>query len=292
MAASIINANIKFIRKQKSMTQQSFADLIGIKRSSLGAYEEGRAKPNYETIQTIARKFNISIDKLLTQDLAKIADESVFGTGATPIHTHSSRSSNPTVDIEGKKLRVLSITVDENDNENIELVAEKARAGYLDGYADPEYIEKLSKFRLPFLPQGTYRAFEIKGDSMLPLQPGSVVVGEYVDDWLNVKNNETYIVVFHRIKKLTGENKIWLRATGSTLVSQFIDSFVVLYIAFVLGPQQWGIGLFLAVGCVNYSYKFMMAVVLTPVIYLAHHLIDNYLGVELARKMKMEAIEK
>lgn len=195
MAASIINANIKFIRKQKSMTQQSFADLIGIKRSSLGAYEEGRAKPNYETIQTIARKFNISIDKLLTQDLAKIADESVFGSGATPVYTHTSGSSNPTVDIEGKKLRVLSITVDENDNENIELVAEKARAGYLDGYADPEYIEKLSKFRLPFLPQGTYRAFEIKGDSMLPLQPGSVVVGEYVDDWMNVKNNETYIVV-------------------------------------------------------------------------------------------------
>ncbi len=196
MAASIINANIKFIRKQKSMTQQSFADLIGIKRSSLGAYEEGRAKPNYETIQTIARQFNISIDKLLTQDLAKIADESVFGTSAhsAPPSTASNNTAGST-DIEGKKLRVLSITVDENDNENIELVAEKARAGYLDGYADPEYIEKLSKFRLPFLPQGTYRAFEIKGDSMLPLQPGSVVVGEYVADWTDVKDNETYIVV-------------------------------------------------------------------------------------------------
>lgn len=195
MAVSIINANIKFIRKQKSMTQQSFADLIGIKRSSLGAYEEGRAKPNYETIQTIARQFNISIDKLLTQDLAKIADESVFGTSSRTAPTTASSNAATSSDIEGKKLRVLSITVDDNDNENIELVAEKARAGYLEGYADPEYIEKLSKFRLPFLPQGTYRAFEIKGDSMLPLQPGSVVVGEYVDDWTNVKDNDTYIVV-------------------------------------------------------------------------------------------------
>lgn len=198
MAANIINANIKFIRKQKSMTQQSFADLIGIKRSSLGAYEEGRAKPNYETIQTIARKFNISIDRLLTQDLAKIADESVFGNSrVTTVGSYANQhlGSPAPLDIEGKKLRVLSITVDENDNENIELVPDKARAGYLEGYADPQYIEKLPKFRLPFLPQGTYRAFEIKGDSMLPLQPGSVVVGEYVADWLDVKNNETYIVV-------------------------------------------------------------------------------------------------
>ncbi|MEZ4884639.1 MAG: queuosine precursor transporter [Chitinophagales bacterium] len=99
------------------------------------------------------------------------------------------------------------------------------------------------------------------------------------------------VMIFHRIKKITGENKIWLRATGSTLVSQFIDSFVVLYIAFVLGPQQWSIGLFLAVGCVNYSYKFLMAIVLTPVIYFGHYLIEGYLGTELAHKMKMAAIE-
>ncbi|MFK7906551.1 MAG: XRE family transcriptional regulator [Chitinophagales bacterium] len=213
MAANIINANIKFIRKQKSMTQQSFADLIGIKRSSLGAYEEGRAKPNYETIQTIARKFHISIDKLLTQDLAKIADESVFGVEyQRPASIN--RSNHQKLDIEGKKLRVLSITVDANDNENIELVPEKARAGYLEGYSDPQYIEQLPKFRLPFLPQGTYRAFEIKGDSMLPLQPGSVVVGEYVADWMDVKNNETYIVVsqnegivYKRVLNNIDENK-------------------------------------------------------------------------------------
>jgi len=110
---------------------------------------------------------------------------------------------------------------------------------------------------------------------------GSVIaflVGQIVD-----------VFVFHRIKRLTGENKIWLRATGSTLISQFIDSFVVLYIAFVLGPQQWSMGLFLAVGTVNYVYKFLMALVLTPVIYLAHYLIDGYLGEGLAREMKEEA---
>ena len=98
------------------------------------------------------------------------------------------------------------------------------------------------------------------------------------------------VMVFHRIKKMTGEGKVWLRATGSTLVSQFIDSFVVLFIAFYIGAN-WSLGLVLAIGTVNYIYKFFMAVVLTPVIYGAHALIDNYLGAELAERMKLEAAE-
>ena len=97
------------------------------------------------------------------------------------------------------------------------------------------------------------------------------------------------VLVFHRIKKMTGEKYIWLRATGSTLISQFIDSFVVLYIAFVIGPQHWEIGLFLAVGTVNYVYKFIMAILLTPGIYAAHFVIDKYLGHEKAKALKLEA---
>jgi uncharacterized integral membrane protein (TIGR00697 family) len=82
---------------------------------------------------------------------------------------------------------------------------------------------------------------------------------------------------------------VWLRATGSTLVSQFIDSFVVLYIAFVIGPQQWPLPQFLAVGSVNYAYKFVVAVALTPVIYAAHFLIDRYLGPADAARLKEQA---
>jgi uncharacterized integral membrane protein (TIGR00697 family) len=99
----------------------------------------------------------------------------------------------------------------------------------------------------------------------------------------------TDVLVFQRIKKATGDKYIWLRATGSTLISQFIDSFVVLYIAFVLGPANWEISLFLAVGTVNYIYKFIMAIALTPMIYLAHNLIDKYLGQEKADELKREA---
>jgi hypothetical protein len=111
---------------------------------------------------------------------------------------------------------------------------------------------------------------------------GSLVaflVGQFLD-----------VTVFQQIKRITGEGKIWLRATGSTLVSQFIDSFVVLIIAFKLGAD-WSWALVIAVGLNNYFYKFVVAVLLTPVIYLAHFIIDRYLGEELADKMKREAGE-
>jgi uncharacterized integral membrane protein (TIGR00697 family) len=110
---------------------------------------------------------------------------------------------------------------------------------------------------------------------------GSIVafaVGQIVD-----------VLVFHRIKKATGEKKIWLRATGSTLISQLIDSYIVLMIAFYWGAD-WNIQKVLAIGTVNYIYKFTMAIALTPVIYLVHNIIDKYLGESLADKMKRSAM--
>lgn len=107
---------------------------------------------------------------------------------------------------------------------------------------------------------------------------GSIVaflIGQLVD-----------IAVFRKIRAVTGEKLIWLRATGSTAVSQFIDSFVVLYIAFVLGPQQWPIPQFLAVGMVNYSYKMLAAIALIPLLYLARRLIKGYLGAAEADRLK------
>ena len=98
------------------------------------------------------------------------------------------------------------------------------------------------------------------------------------------------VTVYHRIRRITGESKIWLRATGSTLISQFVDSYIVLYVAFVIGPQNWSIDQLLAVGTLNYSYKFLAAILMTPVIYLAHYLIDGYLG-EDAPRLKAAATE-
>ena len=111
---------------------------------------------------------------------------------------------------------------------------------------------------------------------------GSLVaflIGQLVDAW-----------VFHSVRKGMGENKIWLRATLSTLVSQFIDSFVVLYIAFVVGPQKWPMDLFLAIGTVNYGYKVLMAILLIPMLYVARYFIDKYLGEKLSARLKKEAV--
>jgi uncharacterized integral membrane protein (TIGR00697 family) len=107
---------------------------------------------------------------------------------------------------------------------------------------------------------------------------GSVVaflIGQLVD-----------ITVFRRIRGLTGEKLVWLRATGSTAVSQFIDSFVVLYIAFVLGPQKWPVPQFLAVGIVNYGYKMLAAIALIPLLYVARRIIKGYLGKDETERLK------
>ena len=97
------------------------------------------------------------------------------------------------------------------------------------------------------------------------------------------------VAIFHRIRRATGERWVWLRATGSTAISQLIDSFVVLYIAFVLGPQQWPLNLFLAVCTVNYGYKMLMAVLLIPLLYLGRRLMHAYLGPETASRLRASA---
>jgi transcriptional regulator with XRE-family HTH domain len=200
---SLINSNIRYLRKQKGLTQDAFANEIGVTRSVIGAYEEGRAEPKIKTMQVMADYFGISMDQLIGVDLAESAASHIRG------------SDNEKPDLSGKRLRVLSITVDAHDRENIELVRQKAAAGYLNGYADPEYIEELPRFQLPNLPQGTYRAFEITGDSMLPLMPGTIVVGEYIENWEVLKDGHCYVlvtategVVYKRVYNKLDEGKV------------------------------------------------------------------------------------
>ena len=97
------------------------------------------------------------------------------------------------------------------------------------------------------------------------------------------------VAIFQRIRRATGERYVWLRATGSTAVSQLVDSFIVLYIAFVLGPQHWPIPLFLAVGTVNYLYKMSMAIALIPLLYAGRRLIRAYLGATTADTLRAAA---
>lgn len=94
------------------------------------------------------------------------------------------------------------------------------------------------------------------------------------------------VLIFHKIKRITGDRALWLRATGSTLISQFIDSFVVIFIAFYLNPQyNWSWQMVAAIGLVNYTYKFVVAILMTPILYVVHSMINGYLGKDLSQRM-------
>ncbi|QMU28484.1 XRE family transcriptional regulator [Adhaeribacter radiodurans] len=202
----MINTNLKFLRKQTGLTQSQLAEKLNIKRSLIGAYEEGRAEPKLSTLVNISKLFNISLDILITKDLPSSSTES------SSMAVQRSSKGN---------LRVLAITVDREDKENIELVPQRASAGYLNGYADPEFIEELPRFRLPMLStQGTHRAFEIAGDSMLPIASGAVIIGRFIEDWSTIKDGTPCIivsqkegVVFKRIfNKLKNEAVLYLHS--------------------------------------------------------------------------------
>lgn len=170
---SLIAENIKFLRKRAGFTQEQFANEVGIKRSVVGAYEEARAEPRLQTLINIAKVLNVVADDLIAKDLTK------------------GKEGQPR-----EKIKVLSITVDSDENENVELIPQKAAAGYLNGYSDPEYLSDLPRFHLPMLPKNaTYRAFEINGDSMLPIPSGSIVIGKYVESLTDIKNGKTYVLL-------------------------------------------------------------------------------------------------
>ncbi len=179
---SLVSSNIKFLRKASHLTQEQLAEKIGIKRSLLGAYEEGRADPRLNNLVIFAKLFNVSVDLLISKDISKI--------DLNELHQTSTDNG---------KLKILSITVDDQNNEHIEMVPQKAAAGYLNGYSDPEYLEELPKFKMPNLPTGhTYRAFEISGDSMQPLEPGTIIIGQYIEHVDGIKNGKTYVLLTKR----------------------------------------------------------------------------------------------
>ncbi|GAB5563562.1 MAG: hypothetical protein Wins2KO_06250 [Winogradskyella sp.] len=170
-----IQANIKHLRALRKLSQERFADDLGWSRSMVGSYEEGRSEPPIERLIELSNYLNIPIDILVRNDLRKAKDTSFIEVG--------------------NKRVLFPVTVNEDNEDLIEIIPAKASAGYLSGYDDPEYIEQLQKIKLPFLPTGTHRAFPIKGDSMLPVKDGSFVVAKFVEDINDIKNGRTYIVL-------------------------------------------------------------------------------------------------
>lgn len=177
--------NIKMLRKRKGRTQDEVAFAMNMKRSTLSGYENGVAQPGLNVLMQFSEYYDISLDMLVKANLSLLSDEQLSQLNATKDSF-----------IAGSELRVLATTVDEENEENIELVSEKAKAGYVAGYADPDYIKVLPTFKLPFLSkQKKYRTFQISGDSMLPIPDGSYVTCEYVQDWNHIRNHHAYVIL-------------------------------------------------------------------------------------------------
>jgi transcriptional regulator with XRE-family HTH domain len=189
---SFAGKNLRYLRKSRGWTQEEFAIKLNIKRSLIGAYEEERAEPKLEALEMICDIFNLSLDELFLQDLG--AEK---GLGYLD---------------QRRKLKLSS------DAAIVQFVPVRAAAGYMAGYADPDFIDELNTFTLPMLAPGQYRAFEIVGDSMLPTPSGSVIVGEKVERLDDLKNNSSYVVlsrndgiVYKRIAKNNeAKNKLTL----------------------------------------------------------------------------------
>ncbi len=167
--------NLKYLRKKHNLSQQQLAEVLDIARTTLGDYERAHTEPSLDTLIRIADYFKADLDQLLRGKMH---------------HQEYEIVSSP-------EMKVLAISVDQANRQNIEVVGVKARAGYLQSYQDPEYIRDLPKMYFPQIPEGTYRAFEIEGDSMLPMMPGSLVVCSYVEELEEMKNDRTYVIATH-----------------------------------------------------------------------------------------------
>lgn len=172
---SVFSDNIRFLRGKKDLSQNAFAEQLGISRDRYSKYESGRSEPPYNILIQISKYFHVSIDLLLTVDVRKYPLEGMLKLPDNRI--------------------VLPVLIDDEGDGYIEIVPQKASMGYLKGYMDPGYMESLQRMKLPFLQHGKYRGFLADGDSMPPFADGSYVIGEYVENISDLKTDKGYIFV-------------------------------------------------------------------------------------------------
>jgi transcriptional regulator with XRE-family HTH domain len=193
--------NLKYLRTKKNLSQREAAEGMGMPRDRYRKYEDGSNTPPAEMLLVISRYYHMSIDILLTVNVREISTDNLLK-------------------LEGNRL-LLPIMVDRNNDNLIELVPYKARAGYLTGYADPNYISDLPQLHLPFLGPGKHRVFPVEGDSMPPHEDGSYIVSKFVETLGEVVDGKTYIVitkdegiVYKRLNK-NGKNALVLESDNT-----------------------------------------------------------------------------
>jgi len=198
---SLFSDNIRYLRLQKKVSQEKLAEELQITRARYVKYESGASEAPYEILKRIAYYYHYSIDVLLSVDIRKV-------------------DTNGLIRLEHNRI-LLPITVDKEGENTIEIIPQKAKAGYLSGYSDPEFIEGLQQISLPFLTNGKFRAFPVSGDSMPPHRDGSFIIGRYVESLGEVRDGRTYIlltkeegIVYKRLNK-NGKNSLVLSSDNT-----------------------------------------------------------------------------
>lgn len=185
--------NLKYLRHKKQLSQQAFAEMLGVPRTTYSEYEKGNTEPNLRLLIKMSSLLSVSLDQLINTDVS-LENLEIF---------------------KDNELRILAMTMDADGRNHIELVETRAEAGYINGMTDPEYISDLPKIHVPSLRNGRYRAFEISGDSMLPMEPGSIVICRYVESLRDIRDEKTYIIITHkdgvvykRVRTLDSEQRL------------------------------------------------------------------------------------
>ncbi|WP_277014265.1 XRE family transcriptional regulator [Flavobacterium lindanitolerans] len=207
---SLFSDNIRALRIKKDISQGSIAKSLEITRERYVKYEYGTSEAPYDILKRIANFYHISIDLLLSVDVRKIPTDNLLK-------------------LEDNRL-VLPITVDGKGENQIEVVTQKVKAGYLMGYSDPEYIERLEHVSLPFLVNGKFRAFPVDGDSMPPHRDGALIVGRYLENLSEIADGKTYVlltendgVVYKRMRR-SGEGRYLLSSDNDFYAPYEIDA--------------------------------------------------------------------
>lgn len=176
----MLKRNLRYLRKKKKVSQEVAASGIGIARSALASYESGRSEPKSGVLLKIGDYFDINIHDLLNSDL----DAPLF-----------QKKGSASKSLRNQDVRILTVTTNDPEKQNIEFVPVSAIAGYAQSFVEPEFVKELPRFSLPKLSEGHYRAFEIKGDSMPPIDENYIVVGQFVEHYSNLKNGKRYVLL-------------------------------------------------------------------------------------------------
>lgn len=208
----MLSKNLTYLRKSKQLSQNTLACIVGISRTTYVGYEKGTSEPVAGVLMKLADYFEVTVDDLIRGDV----DLPIF------------RQPRQIARLLDSGIRILSVTVDSQQRENIQYVPEAAIAGYLSEHNHPEYIEQLPHFQLPKLTDGSYRAFDIQGDSMPPLHDGYVLIGRFVEHERDLKSGDRYVLIIKDkgivFKRVVRDDTKRTRLTGSSWVILMSDN--------------------------------------------------------------------